>query len=130
MDPVPPKQQAIGSFAFDDKEGCEQCLGPNHQVHVHAALGIRRISSKIVQNYARWRQIPGAHAKLPEGSVQHHVDRSSAINEHLGQWLAIDVSLQVQRPHVSIPGRFVEGGLLGQYQLRHQSPTLFIIIDI
>jgi hypothetical protein len=31
---------------------------------------------------------------------------------------------------VSIPGRFVEGGLLSQYQLRHQSPKLFIIMDI
>jgi hypothetical protein len=40
MDPVPPKQQAIGSFAFNDKESCEQSFGPDHQVHVHAALGI------------------------------------------------------------------------------------------
>jgi hypothetical protein len=40
VDSVPPKQQAIGSFAFDDKEGREQCLGPNHQVHVHAPFGI------------------------------------------------------------------------------------------
>jgi hypothetical protein len=31
---------------------------------------------------------------------------------------------------VSILGWFVEGGLLGQYQLCHQSPKLFIIIDI
>jgi hypothetical protein len=40
-------------------------------------------------------EISGAHAKLPEGSVRHHVDRSPAVNKHLGQWLAIDVSLQV-----------------------------------
>jgi hypothetical protein len=31
---------------------------------------------------------------------------------------------------VSILGRFVKGGLLGKYQLRHQSPKLFIIVDI
>jgi hypothetical protein len=95
MDPFPPKQQAIGSFAFNDKEGRKQCFGPDHQVHAHAALGIGGISSKIIQNYARWRQIPGAHAKLPKGGVWHHVNRSSTINKHLGQWLAIDVSLQV-----------------------------------
>jgi hypothetical protein len=40
MDPVPSKQQVVNSFAFNDKEGCEQSLGPDHQVHVHAALGI------------------------------------------------------------------------------------------
>jgi hypothetical protein len=40
VDPVPPKQQAIGSFAFNDKEGREQSFGPDHQVHVQEALGI------------------------------------------------------------------------------------------
>jgi hypothetical protein len=54
-----------------------------------------------------------AHAKLPKGGVWHHVDCSPTFDKHLGQWLAIDVSLQLQRPHVSIFGRFVEGGLLG-----------------
>jgi hypothetical protein len=62
--------------------------------------------------------------------VWHHVDRSPAIHKHLGQWLAIDVSLQIQWPYVSILGRFVKGGLLRQYQLRHESPKMFIIIDI
>jgi hypothetical protein len=40
MDPVPSKQQAISPFALNDKEGHEQSLGSDHQVHVHAALGI------------------------------------------------------------------------------------------
>jgi hypothetical protein len=40
MDPVLPKQQAVSSFAFNDKEGREHSLGSDHQVHVHAALGI------------------------------------------------------------------------------------------
>jgi hypothetical protein len=40
MDPVPPKQHAIRSFAFNNEEGCEQSFGPDHQVHMHAALGI------------------------------------------------------------------------------------------
>jgi hypothetical protein len=40
MNPVPPKQQAVGSFTFDDKEGSEQRLGSNHQIHVNASLGI------------------------------------------------------------------------------------------
>jgi hypothetical protein len=40
MDSVPSKQQAVTSFALNDKEGREKSLGPNHQVNVHAALGI------------------------------------------------------------------------------------------
>jgi hypothetical protein len=40
MDPVPSKQQAVRSFALNDKEGCELRFGPNHQVHMHAALSI------------------------------------------------------------------------------------------
>jgi hypothetical protein len=40
VDPVSSKQQAINPFALNDKEGREQSLGPDHQVHVHAALGI------------------------------------------------------------------------------------------
>jgi hypothetical protein len=40
MDPIPPKQQAVSSFAFNDKEGHGQSLGSDHQVHLHAALGI------------------------------------------------------------------------------------------
>jgi hypothetical protein len=40
MDPIPSEQQAISSFAFNDQEGREQSLGIDHQVHVHAALGI------------------------------------------------------------------------------------------
>jgi hypothetical protein len=50
---------------------------------------------------------------FPEGSVRHYVDCRSTVDKHLGQWLAIDVSPQVQRPHVSIFGRFIEDGLLG-----------------
>jgi hypothetical protein len=30
---------------------------------------------------------------------------------------------------VSIFGRFVEGGLFGQHELRHQPPKLIIIVD-
>jgi hypothetical protein len=44
--------------------------------------------------------------------------------------LPLTLSLQVQRPHVSIPGRLVKGGLLSQHQLRHQYPELLILIDI
>jgi hypothetical protein len=40
MDPVPSKQQAICPFALNDKEGCEQSLGPDHQVYMYAALGV------------------------------------------------------------------------------------------
>jgi hypothetical protein len=40
MNPVLSKQQAVSPFVFNDKEGREQGLGPDHQVHVHAALGI------------------------------------------------------------------------------------------
>jgi hypothetical protein len=40
MDPILSEQQAISSFAFNDKEGREQSFGPDHQVHVHAALCI------------------------------------------------------------------------------------------
>jgi hypothetical protein len=39
MDPVPSKQQAICPFALNDKEGREQSLRPDHQVHMNAALG-------------------------------------------------------------------------------------------
>jgi hypothetical protein len=54
---------------------------------------------------------------------------AATINKHLGQWLAIDISSQVQRPHMSILGWFVEGCLLGQHQLCHQS-KLLIFIDV
>jgi hypothetical protein len=40
MNPDPSKKQAVNSFAFNDKEGREQSLGPDHQVHMHAALDI------------------------------------------------------------------------------------------
>jgi hypothetical protein len=64
---------------------------------------------------------------FPEGGVRHYVDCRSTVDKHLGQWLAINVSSQVQRPHMSILGRFVENCLLGQHQLCHHPPDLLII---
>jgi hypothetical protein len=58
-----------------------------------------------------------------------HIDRGSTINKHLGQWLAIDVSSQVQRSQMPILGWLVKGCLLSQYQLCHP-PKLLILIDV
>jgi hypothetical protein len=60
--------QAVGCrlLYLDDKEGCEQCLGPDHQIHMGAPLGIRRIPGEIVQNYACRSQVARAHAKFSE----------------------------------------------------------------
>jgi hypothetical protein len=40
-------------------------------------------------------KIARAHAKFSESGVRHYIDRRSTVDKHLGQWLAIDISLQV-----------------------------------
>jgi hypothetical protein len=51
MDPIPSKQQVICPFAFNDKEGRKKGLRPDQQIHIYTALGVLRISSKIIQDY-------------------------------------------------------------------------------
>jgi hypothetical protein len=40
MNPVPSRKQAICPFALNEKEGREQGLRPDHQIHMYTALGV------------------------------------------------------------------------------------------
>ena len=93
MDPVSSQKQAVCPLAIDDKESSDQSLGPNHKLNVHSSTSIRWIPSKISENHVSLEQILTCHPELPEGGIWHNVDRSTTIDEHLGQRLAIDIPL-------------------------------------
>jgi hypothetical protein len=49
VNPVPPKQQAVGSFALDDKEGWEQCVGNSGKPVTLETLSLTKFSKHVFQ---------------------------------------------------------------------------------
>jgi hypothetical protein len=57
MNPIPSKQQAIGTLPIDDKKRSRNSLTADCQFHIQNSFGFRWIATKVFENHVSLDEI-------------------------------------------------------------------------
>jgi hypothetical protein len=100
VNPIMTKNNTIITLQFDDEERGSERLAPYGELHGGDTPGLHRVAPYAVKCQVGLHELIILPFKLLEDRVQHQIDGSAAVDEHPGDQLPVDVTLNVQRLQV------------------------------
>jgi hypothetical protein len=101
MNPIMAKNNTIVSLHLDDEEcGSDDLLPTVSSMEMTPRATIRLPPPHAVKCQIGLHELIVLPSKLLEGGVWHQVEGNATIDEHLGVWLPVEVTLNVERLQV------------------------------
>jgi hypothetical protein len=97
MNAIAAKNNTIITLHLDDEECGSKPFAPYGELHGDDTPCLHRLVPHVVKHQIGLHELIVLPSKLPENGVQHHIDGSAAVDEHLGDGFPIDVTLQASR---------------------------------
>jgi hypothetical protein len=90
------KNNTIVILHLDDEEHSSERLAPYGELHGDDVMGLHRVAPHAVKHQVGLHELIVIPSKLLEDRVRYQVDDSATVDEHPGDWLPVDVALNVQ----------------------------------
>jgi hypothetical protein len=114
VNPIATKNNTVVTLHLDDEERGSERLASYGELHGDDTPGFHRVAPHAIKHKVSHHELIILPSKLLEDGVRHQIDGSTAIDEHPGDRLPIDVALNVQWLQVLARlFRLLEHNLLG-----------------
>jgi hypothetical protein len=95
VNPIATKNNTIVTLHLDDEKCSSKRLAPNGELHGDDTSSLHRVAPHADKRQVGLHKLIILLSKLLEDGVQHQVDGSAVVDEHLGDRLFVDVTSNI-----------------------------------